>query len=93
MMEKPSYIGLAHELIHAQRIVKGISIIGEDNYLFHLLYLDTSFKNMRVFAWKRSFVPQEDRYVIGIDLPKDYGGITENKIREEHDNIKQRRVY
>ena len=84
MMERPSYIGLAHELIHAQRIVKGISIIEEGNYLFHLLYLDTSFKNMRVFAWKRSFVPQEDRYVIGIDLNKNYNGITENMIRAEH---------
>ena len=84
MMERPSYIGLAHELIHAQRIVKGISIIEEGNYLFHLLYLDTCFKNMRVLDWRSFFVSKEDRYVIGIDLPKDYGGITENKIREEH---------
>ena len=72
---RPSYIGLAHELIHADRDMRGVSFnAAEDEY--------HSFTNYKGEPDVER-IPKEESATVGFNHIKP-NGITENAIRREH---------
>ena len=84
---RPSYIGLAHELIHADRSMRGVRIPSNQraNYTYlgrykkHIGGNKTVYSSMRIAANEK----KEELATVGIKFNKS-GDITENMIRKEH---------
>ncbi|MDE6150076.1 MAG: type III secretion system effector protein, partial [Ruminococcus sp.] len=76
----PVCITLAHELIHADRIMRGLQI--PNNKKSHNKYI-TGFNRYHSPIYKDEYVPQEELATVGL-LPKNNNDITENQIRKEH---------
>lgn len=74
--KRPSYIGLAHELIHADRYVRGVRISTNKKSKWNYLHVD------RTTHIQRN-VKDEELATVGLRYHKsnDY---TENQIRQEH---------
>ena len=86
-IDRPTYIGLAHELIHADRSMRGASI-SYDKYASYSYVIGYSVK----FGWfrrtispiyKTQYVLKEELATVGLKYNKS-NDITENQIRKEH---------
>ncbi len=80
---RPAFIGLAHELIHADRDMRGISINYSQKAYHQYVYGDGIIDVERI--------PSEDAATIGFFPKKEYE-VTENDIRKEN-NIRPRATY
>ena len=84
---RPAYIGLAHELIHADRSMRGASIL-YDTYARYTYLKSYSikkgwFRNTVSKKYGTQYVPKEELATIGLAYNK-HNDITENQIRKEH---------
>ncbi|MCI5892462.1 MAG: M91 family zinc metallopeptidase [Clostridiales bacterium] len=79
--KRPSFIGLAHELIHADRDIRGRRLYGSSGYKY--ASADRSFWTGKCKI-KTDYAPNEELATIGIMYNDWYWDITENDIRAEH---------
>ncbi|MBO5444912.1 MAG: hypothetical protein J5995_06165, partial [Muribaculaceae bacterium] len=77
LSNRPSYIGLAHELIHADHSMRGIAIDYSD-------VLDFTYKSNDGINHTQKNVPIEELSTIGLIKYHVLHTITENDIRKEH---------
>ena len=85
LQECPAYIALAHELIHADRLMRGIALpIWKKEYFYmYRFYTTKSGKSKQEFIGCREIYADEF-FVIGIHYMSRSNYTTENQIRAEH---------
>ncbi|BBH21385.1 hypothetical protein Back11_27300 [Paenibacillus baekrokdamisoli] len=85
--KRPSYVGLAHELIHADRAMRGAQYEYKEmgTYSYQIKTKTGSFLGMNYTEiWrKRQTMPKEELATTGLNYVRK-GDITENAIRAEH---------
>lgn len=85
--KRPSYVGLAHELIHADRAMRGAQYDYKTmgSYIYQIDKKAGSFLGMKYTdTWrKRQTIRKEELATTGLRYVRN-GDITENKIRAEH---------
>ena len=85
--KRPSYIGMAHELIHADRAMRGKTILREyAEYKYQIsrkVILDLGIIKFYTYNMNTDIAKKEELYTIGIKY-SGLGDITENDIRKEH---------
>lgn len=85
LCERPMFIGLAHEFIHADRDVRGVSLTGWVDYQYVREERPYTFGSISsqnsIYSLGRA--PREELATVGIQYNSDVD-ITENMIRAEH---------
>jgi len=91
--KRPAFIGLAHELIHAERSMRGeaidYGITADYTYQISKRRIDAG-RDLEIRTHTQH-VPKEELATVGLAYNKN-GDITENMIRAEH-NLRPRGAY
>ena len=83
--KRPSFIGLAHEMIHADRHIRGVTGKGNANYKFQISRTKCRWGPFGGYdyTYETENVPKEELATVGLKYNKK-SDITENMIRAEH---------
>lgn len=79
--KRPAFIGLAHELIHADRDIRNVTLSGSSKYTYTSSERSFWTGNYKV---ESDYARNEELATIGIMYNDGYWDITENDIRAEH---------